>query len=305
MILGETGTGKELLARELHLKSGRTGGFMAVNVAALPGSLMESELFGHVRGAFTGADRDRVGLVEQASGGTLFLDEIGDLPLPLQAKLLRVLQDGEIRRLGEVKTRKVDLRVVSATHRDLAKMVDEGSFRRDLLYRLSGLQPTLPPLRQRPNDLACLVAGALGRAALTSEARRAVFEYAWPGNIRELLSALEAARALAAPSSLIGLEHLPAAVRRAVAAPVLKGPEGSYRKSVADAKRRTIGAALEACSGNRTRAARMLGLSRQSLLYEMKVLGLAPPVHSRSWRPSGGSRGSRSSSGARRPSSSS
>ncbi len=305
LILGETGTGKELLARELHRQSGRRGRFVAVNVAALPGSLMESELFGHSRGAFTGADRDHAGLVEQSSGGTLFLDEIGDLPLPLQAKLLRVLQEKELRRVGEVKTRTVDLRVVSATHRDLAAMVDEGSFRRDLLYRLAGLETTLPPLRRRPLDLSRLVAGALGGCALTSEARTAILGHPWPGNVRELLSALEAARALAAPSRLIGLEHLPAAVRRVAAAPDASAPRGSYRQEVADAKRRALGAALEASGGNRTRAAKMLGLSRQSLLYEMKVLRLASPVDSGAWRSSGGSRRSRSSSGARRPSSSS
>jgi DNA-binding NtrC family response regulator len=305
LILGETGTGKELLAREVHRVSGRPGPFVAVNVAALPGSLIESELFGHVRGAFTGADRDRTGLVEQASGGTLFLDEIGDLPLPLQAKLLRVLQEQELRRVGDLKTRKVDLRVVSATHRDLSAMADEGSFRRDLLYRITGLEASLPPLRRRPHDLRRLVADALGKATLTVEARAAVFGYAWPGNVRELLSALEAARALAAPSPVIGLEHLPPALHRAAAMKQTPEPGGSYRKAVAEAKRRAIEAALSSCDGNRTRAARMLGLSRQSLLYEMKLLGLAPPVHSGAWRSSGGSRGSRSSSGARRPSSSS
>ena len=305
LILGETGTGKELLAREVHRVSGRQGPFVAVNVAALPGSLIESELFGHVRGAFTGADRDRAGLVELASGGTLFLDEIGDLPLPLQAKLLRVLQEQELRRVGDVKTRKVDLRVVSATHRDLSAMADEGSFRRDLLYRITGLETALPALRRRPRDLAKLAAGALGNATLTAEARAAVLGYRWPGNVRELLSALEAARALAAPSPVIGLEHLPLALRRAAAEKPAPEGGGSYRKAVADAKTQAIEAALAAHGGNRTRAAKTLGLSRQSLLYEMKVLGLAPPVHSRPWRSSGGSRGSRSSSGAHRPSSSS
>jgi transcriptional regulator with PAS, ATPase and Fis domain len=213
--------------------------------------------------------------VEEASGGTLFLDEIGDLALPLQAKLLRVLQEGEVRRVGDVRTRPVDLRVVSATHRDLKAMVDEGTFRRDLLYRLGGLELALPPLRRRRQDLARLVASALGTAALTSEARSAVFGYSWPGNVRELLSALEAARALAAPSPLVDLEHLPTALRRAAAAS--PGPrDGSYRDAVADAKRRAIAQALDENGGNRTRAAKQLGISRQSLLYEMKVLGLKP-----------------------------
>ncbi|MGE5347256.1 MAG: sigma 54-interacting transcriptional regulator [Acidithiobacillales bacterium] len=274
LILGETGCGKELLAREVHRLSGRPGPFVPVNVAALTGSLIESELFGHLRGAFTGADRDRRGLVEEASGGTLFLDEIGDLALALQAKLLRVLQEREIRRVGDVRTRPVDLRIVSATHRDLEAMVDDGSFRRDLLYRLAGLEVHLPPLRRRPRDLMRLVASALGTATLTAEARSAVLAYAWPGNVRELLSGLEAARALASPSSLVGLEHLPPAVRRAAATPGQDA--GSYRKEVADAKRRAIGRALDESGGNRTRAAKRLGLSRQSLLYEMKVLGLKP-----------------------------
>ncbi len=274
LILGETGSGKELLAREVHRLSGRAGPFVPVNVAALTGSLIESELFGHLRGAFTGADRDRRGLVEEASGGTLFLDEIGDLALSLQAKLLRVLQEGEVRRVGDVRTRPVDLRVVSATHRDLEAMVNDGSFRRDLLYRLDGLEVRLPPLRRRPRDLARLVSSALGTATLTAEARSAVLAYGWPGNVRELLAGLAAARALAAPSSLVGLEHLPPAVRRGAA--TTEPGEGSYRREVADAKRRAIGRALDESGGNRTRAAKRLGLSRQSLLYEMKVLGLKP-----------------------------
>jgi DNA-binding NtrC family response regulator/tetratricopeptide (TPR) repeat protein len=274
LILGETGTGKELFAREVHRLSGRPGAFVPVNVAALSGSLIESELFGHVRGAFTGADRDRRGLVEESSGGTLFLDEIGDLATPLQAKLLRVLQEGEVRRVGDTRTRTVDIRVVSATHRDLKAMVDNGSFRRDLLYRLSGLEVALPPLRRRPRDLMRLVAAALGTATLTSEARSAVIAYPWPGNVRELLSGLEAARALAAPSPLVDLEHLPPALRHFAAA---RAPSpGSYRREVADARTRAITRALEESGGNRTRAARSLGLSRQSLLYEMKVLGLKP-----------------------------
>ncbi len=304
LILGETGTGKELLAREVHRLSGRSGRFVPVNVASLTGSLIESELFGHVRGAFTGADRDRKGLVEEASGGTLFLDEIGDLALPLQAKLLRVLQEGELRRVGDTRTRPVDLRVVSATHRDLRAMVDEGSFRRDLLYRLSGAEAELPPLRKRPLDLARLVAGALGASTLTSEARGAVSRYSWPGNVRELQAALEAARALASPSPVVGLEHLPQAVRQAASGP--PPSDGSYRKGMAEAKTRMILAALEATGGNRTQAARRLGLSRQALLYEMKVLGLAePPLDSRRCRSSAASRRSRSSSGGPRRSSSS
>jgi len=275
LILGETGTGKEVVARAVHRLSGRPGRFVAVNVAALTGSLIESELFGHARGAFTGADRDRPGLVEEASGGTLFLDEIGDLPIPLQGKLLRVLQEREVRRLGETKTRRVDLRVVAATHRDLASMAEAGTFRADLLYRLRGLEVALGPLRHRPKDLGRIVELALEDASLSADAWTAVRRHAWPGNVRELLSALESARALAAPGRVVELEHLPAPVRSPGGRATQ--PE-SYRKAVAEAKLATIQRALDETGGNRTRAAKRLGLSRQSLLYEMKVLGLGAPT---------------------------
>ena len=274
LILGETGTGKEIVARTLHRLSGRPGRFVAVNVAALTGSLIESELFGHARGAFTGADRDRPGLVEEASGGTLFLDEIGDLPLPLQGKLLRVLQEREVRRVGETKTRRVDLRVVAATHRDLASMAEAGTFRPDLLYRLRGLEVALGPLRNRPKDLARIVEIALDDATLSAEAWAAVRRHAWPGNVRELLSALESARALAAPGRVVEFEHLPAPVR----SPRGKVPQpASYRMAVAEARLASIQGALDETGGNRTRAAKRLGISRQSLLHGMKVLGLGGP----------------------------
>ena len=162
LVLGESGTGKELVAREVHRASGRSGPFVAVNVAALPETLAEAELFGAARGAFTGADRDRPGVVEASSGGTLFLDEIGDLSPQVQAKLLRVLQEREVRRLGETRTRAVDLRLVAATHRDLARLAGEGSFRGDLLYRIAGITVCLPPLRERPRDLRVLLERALG-----------------------------------------------------------------------------------------------------------------------------------------------
>jgi DNA-binding NtrC family response regulator len=273
LVRGESGTGKEVVAREAHRLSKRAGPFVPVNLAALPASLAESELFGHARGAFSGADRDRRGLVEESSGGTLFLDEVGDLAPALQGKLLRVLQEGEIRRLGETAVRRVDLRVVAATHRDLPALVDRGEFRGDLYYRIAGHEVVLKPLRERPRDRARLVASALdGKAVLNREAAEAVDRWSWPGNARELLAALESARALAAPSRVLRLEHLPRAVRDAARSP---RPAGDYRKSVEDARRHAIATALEASGGRRVEAARRLGISRQSLLYEMKKLKLA------------------------------
>jgi len=267
LLLGESGTGKEIVAHELHRLSGRRGPFVAVNVAALPVTLAESELFGHVRGAFTGADRDRKGLVEESSSGTLFLDEIGDLPLALQGKLLRVLQENEVRRLGETAVRHVNLRVLAATHRPLKEMAEAGAFRADLYFRLAGLELDVPPLRERPADLVRLVDVALrSRATLTREASSALRSWPWPGNVRELLGALEAAVALAAPGRVVSLEHLPRALReRSTKAP---GPH-SYRDAVNAARVGAIQNALLETAGNRTRAARQLGISRQSLLYEM------------------------------------
>ena len=275
LLLGESGTGKEIVAQELHRLSGRRGAFVAVNVAALPGTLAESELFGHARGAFTGADRDRKGLVEESSGGTLFLDEIGDLPLALQGKLLRVLQESEVRRLGETAVRRLDLRVLSATHRPLKEMAEAAGFRADLYFRLAGLELELPPLRERPRDLVRLVNAALGsRATLTREASAALRCWPWPGNVRELLGAIEAAIALAAPGRVVSLEHLPRALRERSAGP---SPARSYRAAVNAARVGAINDALLETAGNRTRAARQLGISRQSLLYEMKKLRIGAP----------------------------
>ena len=275
LLLGESGTGKEIVAHELHRLSGRRGRFLAVNVAALPGTLAEAELFGHARGAFTGADRDRRGLVEESSGGTLFLDEIGDLPLALQGKLLRVLQEGEVRRLGETAVRRVDLRVLAATHRPLKAMAEAGSFRIDLYFRLAGLELELAPLRERPKDFARFVEVFLaGRATLAREAAAALKAWPWPGNVRELLAAIETAVALAEPGRVLGLEHLP---RGLCERP--RAPEGaqSYQDALRAARLAAVGGALEASGGNRTRAARALGISRQSLLYEMKKLEIHVP----------------------------
>ena len=270
LVRGESGTGKEIVAREAHRLSRRRGAFVAVNLAALPATLAESELFGHARGAFSGADRERRGLVEEASGGTLFLDEIGDLPLPLQGKLLRVLQEGEVRRLGETAVRRVDLRVVAATHRELPALVDRGEFRGDLFYRIAGHEVVLKPLRERPRDRARLIARALdSRATLTPDAAAALDRWRWPGNARELLAALESALALAAPGRVIGVEHLPRAIREGAAA---RPATRRWKERLDDARREAIESTLEATRGRRAEAAKLLGISRQSLLYEMKKL---------------------------------
>src|SRR6185295_14067698 len=269
MIMGESGTGKELAARQLHRASARAErAFVAVNCAALSETLLLSDLFGHTRGAFTGADRDRKGVFETAHGGTVFLDEIGDLPPSAQGLLLRVLQEGEIRRLGEGEARRVNVRVLAATHRDLARMVDEGTFRRDLYYRLRVGCIELPPLRDRGEDLLQITDHILARrspqARLSREARARLLAYRWPGNVRELDNVLAVAVTLAGERD-IEPEHLELPGGRA--------PEAPYHQQV-DALRRTLVArAIEEC-GNRAEAARRLGISRQALSYLIRQLGL-------------------------------
>ena len=220
LIQGETGSGKELVARALHEASDRRGGrLLAENCAAVPENLLESELFGHVKGAFTGAVQTREGHFVAADGGTVFLDEIGDMPLPMQAKLLRVLQDGEVRPVGANASRKVDVRLIAATHRDLARAVEEGAFRQDLLFRLNVVTIWLPPLRDREGDVRLLVRGLLpaiaeevGREASVSEEALEVLEHwSWPGNVRELENELR--RAVALSDGEIGPLDLSARVR--------------------------------------------------------------------------------------------
>ncbi|MBN9160476.1 MAG: sigma-54-dependent Fis family transcriptional regulator, partial [Myxococcales bacterium] len=214
VVLGESGTGKEVVARALHGSSPRRRApFIAVNVAALPAELLESELFGHARGAFTGAATAKQGLFEAAHGGTLFLDEIGEMPLSLQAKLLRVLQDGQLRRVGETRSVTVDARIVCATHRDLATLIARGQFREDLYYRLNVLRLIVPPLRERPEDVIPLARHFLtqeGRPELRleAEAKKALEQHAWPGNVRELANVVKHGVALARGTA-IDLEHLP------------------------------------------------------------------------------------------------
>ena len=271
LVLGESGTGKELAARQIHRRSPRAeAAFVAVNCAALSETLLLSDLFGHVRGSFTGADRDRAGVFETAQGGTVFLDEIGDLPATAQGMLLRVLQEGEVRRVGESLPRRVDVRVVAATHRSLEEMVEEGSFRQDLFYRLRGATLTLPPLRDRGQDVLLLADHLLGRMSpsprLSDAARRRLLSHAWPGNVRELENVLGTAAALA-PDGVIELEHLDL--------PEREQPVGDYHQQVEALRRKLIREALTASDGNRSEAARRLGLTRQALSYLVRQLGLA------------------------------
>jgi len=279
LILGESGSGKEAVARAVHRLSPRAGGpFVAVNIPAIPAALAESELFGHARGAFTGADRDRRGLLEEASGGTVFLDEIGDLAPPLQSKLLRVLQEREVRRVGENRARPLDLRVVSATSRDLAREVETGRFREDLFYRLHVALIRLPALRERGRDSLLLARHFLERYAreygrgtlrLTAEASAALARYAWPGNVRELQNAMAQAAALCEGDGPVGADVLPDALRGREAR---AAATGDYRSRVDAHRRDLIADALDRTGGNRSRAARELGLSRQALLYLIREL---------------------------------
>jgi DNA-binding NtrC family response regulator len=279
LVQGEPGTGKELVARELHRASGRRGTFVAINCAGVPASLLEAELFGVARGAFTGADRDRPGLVEAAEGGTLFLDEIGEMPLELQGKLLRMLQEREVRRLGATRSRSVDVRFVAATNRDLAAGAAAGSFRPDLFYRLAVAVIIIPPLRERPDDVPAIAGHLVSRLAsefgrpgvrLSPAALAALREPAWPGNVRELESVLVRAVASARPGEVIGPERLPgfAAGGRREAEP------RTWEQALAGFRREYFTALLESCGGNRSEAARRAGISRQALLYHLKELGI-------------------------------
>ena len=278
VVVGESGTGKELVARALHDAGPRRDQpFVAINCGAMPEHLLESELFGHVRGAFTGADRDRRGLFEVADGGTLFLDEIADTGPAMQAKLLRVLQDGSLRRVGDDRTRKVNVRVVAATQRSLAELAAAGAFRDDLRFRLEVITVRVPPLRTRLADLPLLVEHLLARLApgkapsLTRAAWRALAAHGWPGNVRELENAL--ARAVALGGDVIDEEDLPEAlVARAASPPAGVAPGGDLRlRPALDALERVyIAAALERAKGNQTVAARLLGLSRFGLQKKLR-----------------------------------
>ncbi|MGE0707197.1 MAG: sigma-54 interaction domain-containing protein [Planctomycetota bacterium] len=289
LIRGETGTGKELAARAIHALSGRRGRpLVCVNCSAIPDPLLESELFGHVRGAFTGATRDKRGVFEEADGGVLFLDEIGDLGPSVQVKLLRALQEREIRRVGDTKTIRVDVRIVSATNRDLAAMVAAGQFREDLYYRIRVFELNLPPLRGRPSDVALLAehfVESFNRlhkkqvAGLTEEARDCLGRYAWPGNVRELRNAIEHAFVTVKGDAAIGLKNLPVEIRRAAGATAPLSPggdEGPLGGGDEVQERARIVSALREAGGKKSLAAGILGISRVTLWKKVKKYGINP-----------------------------
>jgi len=281
LVTGETGTGKELVARAVHDLSPRAASsFIAVNCAALGEGVLESELFGHVKGAFTGAVRDRAGVFESAHGGTIFLDEVGEMSASVQQRLLRVLQEREVTRVGSARPVRVDVRVVAATNRNLAELVESSRFRQDLYYRLAVFPLVVPPLRERRADIPLLIAHtierlrdrAADRASLTcsSFAIRLMRSYDWPGNVRELMSVVERA-AVDAGFGRIEAQHLPPELRRGADA----GSEARYRGTrSADDERDAIVAALEQTDGAIARAAELLGMGRTTLWRKLKQYGL-------------------------------
>lgn len=275
LLTGESGVGKEVLARVIHDDSARTAmPFLAINCAAVPEALIESELFGHVRGAFTGATQDRIGMFEAANRGTLLLDEVGDLPAAMQVKLLRVLQEREIRRVGENRTRHVDVRVLAATHRDLAAEVAAGRFRQDLYYRLRVIEIRIPPLRDRPEDVLPLARRFLAETSarlhlqvsgLSPRAADQLARWSWPGNVRELQNVIERAIVLA-PGPRIEIDDLPEEIRR------LESGAAREQQSLADVERAHIQRVLESVGGNRTKAAAILGIGPATLFRKLKAL---------------------------------
>jgi DNA-binding NtrC family response regulator len=286
LITGESGTGKEVLARAIHRMSPRADhSFTAINCAAIPEHLLESELFGHMKGAFTGATADRGGLFELAHEGTLLLDEIGDLPLDLQSKLLRVLEEDQIRRVGGRESRKVDVRVIAATAKPLEQAVERGEFRSDLFYRLNVVRLHLPPLRERPEDVPALVAHFARQAAsklghpvsLTPAALAALTHHAWPGNVRELRNAVERAAVLGSGATLDAKDFLIGNGNGNGSGPNSNGAVGTLdlKTQVEAIERKAIQRALEAAGGNRRQAASLLGISLRTLFYKMRRL----PVH--------------------------
>jgi two-component system NtrC family response regulator len=283
LICGESGTGKELVARHIHAASGRSRGpFVTVDCTTLHDTLFDSQLFGHVRGAFTGAEESTIGLIRAAHGGTLLLDEVGELGPHLQAKLLRCIQDRAVVPVGGVKTVRVDVRLLAATHRDLRQLVREGRFREDLYFRIDVVRLDLPPLRARPGDILPLAEHFLAEQArmyaepprrLTPDARRAFRAHGWPGNVRELRNATERVFALAA-SHCIEVADLPEALR--AAAEVESQADGAIQEIVplVVAERRLVVRALEVTHGNQLRAARLLGVERHRLTRMIRRHGL-------------------------------
>jgi len=290
LIRGATGTGKELVARAIHEESRRAGHpFVAVNCSAFAESLLESELFGHTRGAFTGALTERKGLFENAERGTIFLDEIGDIGPPMQAKLLRVLQEREVTRVGTSKAIRVDVRIIAATHQDLEAMVQDGRFRADLYFRLKVFQIRLPTLGERPDDIPALASAALDRwnasiadpsrriAGFSDETIEVLRSYDWPGNVRELMAAVEHAGVVCDGNRILPW-HLPSEVREheaeADAEPRVADAGRRYQSPDPDEEKASILRALDESSGNRTRAAALLGMGRTTLWQKLKAYGI-------------------------------
>ena len=285
LVTGESGSGKELIANLIHSSGPRKDApYVAVNCGAIPEQLLESELFGHVRGAFTGAVDHRAGLFEEADGGTLFLDEIGELPVALQVKLLRALQEGEVRRIGDNNPHSVDVRVVAATSRDLETEVKAGRFRADLFYRVNVVRIQLPPLRERREDIPELVRHFIGEfnkrlglaiTGVTPAAMRLLMDYSWPGNVRELENVIERAMVLA-DGAHVDVAHLPPAVQSPNSQPPAADDDLdlSVKRRTEVLERMLIERALRQTDGNRTRAARLLDLSHRALLYKIKEYGL-------------------------------
>jgi len=281
LIHGATGTGKDLVARALHARSGVRGQYVVLNCSAVVETLFESELFGHVKGAFTGADRDKPGLFEAANEGTLFLDEIGDMPMGTQAKLLRALQNQEILRVGSLQPRKVNVRVIAATHRNLRQAVSERAFREDLYYRLAMVELEVPSLAERPEDLPLLTRHFIQKFAqqygrkirgVTPRARLVLERHTWPGNVRELLHAVEAAMVMCEGAEVLP-EHLPASLRQAAAAaPATNGKP----RTLDELERAHILAVLDSSGGHRGNAAKALGISERNLYRKLRDLSLLP-----------------------------
>ena len=297
LVTGETGTGKELLARSIHQQSPRARQpFVALNCAAVPEQLLEDELFGHVKGAFTGAHSTREGRFEQANGGTLFLDEIGDMSLPLQAKLLRVLQEREFEKLGSARTVKVDVRIIAATSADIEKRIAEGSFRADLYYRLNVVRLHLPSLRHRADDIQPLAEHLLSRFCLSAglppkqvavEALDALISYRWPGNIRQLQNAMERAAAMTSLASVVGLEDLPEEVRGGAVSGIspilLRNADLPINEAIPDqgmnfdtvvteVERTLLFESLKKTGGNKMQAAKLLNMKRTTFVEKLKRL---------------------------------
>ena len=284
LILGDSGTGKELIARGIHYSSERADkALVPVNCGGIPESLLESELFGHKKGAFTGADRDKKGLFQEADGGTIFLDEIGELPLSLQVKLLRVLQENEVRPIGDSKSTKIDVRVLAATAKDLEEEVGKGTFRQDLYYRLNVMTIKLPPLNERTEDIPLLCNRFIAKfnqslekniSGLAPEAMSRMLEYAWPGNVRELENSIERAMVVSEDSLLLP-EHFPAEIinNNGSTSPDLF--DGfSLKEAQKSLEKKLITRALEETAGNRTRAAKLLEISHPSLLTKIKAYNI-------------------------------